>query len=117
MLGTVGGDTGAPGRLPMLGTLAGEGGAPELPMDGVDPGWVGAPGRLPMLGTVGGCAGAPGLPMLGTVTGGGGHTLDGDAACARRNEARVSPPKSMLTRRATPMPPAYSPGAGEGGCR
>jgi len=97
MLGTLGGETGAPGRLPMLGTLGGEGGAPGLPMDGVEPGCVGAPGRLPMLGIVCGCAGAPGLPRLGTVTGGGGHTLEGEAACARRNEASVSPAKSIWT--------------------
>jgi hypothetical protein len=114
MLGTVGGETGAPGRLPMLGTLGGDGGAPMVPMDGVEPGCVAAPGWLPMLGTVGGCAG-PRLPMLGTVVGGGGHTLEGEAACARRYDASVSPAKSMLTRRATLMPPAYSSRAGKGG--
>ena len=85
----------------MLGTVGGE---------------PGAPGRLPMLGIVCGCEGAPGLPRLGTVTGGGGHTLEGEAACARRYDASVSPAKSMLTRRATLMPPAYSSRAGEGGC-
>jgi hypothetical protein len=33
--------------------------------------------------------------MLGTVTGGGGHTADGEAAWASRNAAAVSPAKSM----------------------
>jgi hypothetical protein len=80
MLGVDPGCAGSPGRMPMLGTVGGDGGAPGLPMLGVDPGCAGWPGRLPMLGTVSGCGGAPGLPMLGTVTGGGGHTLDGDAA-------------------------------------
>ena len=64
----------------MLGTVGGE---------------TGSPARLPMLGTAGGDGGAPGLPRLGTVVGGGGHTLDGDAACARRNAAAVRPAKSM----------------------
>jgi hypothetical protein len=98
MLGTVGGETGSPGWLPMLGTLGGEGGEPELPMLGVDPGCVGWPGWLPMLGTVSGPGGAPGLPMLGTVTGGGGYTAQGDtAAWARMNAAALSPAKSIPT--------------------
>src|SRR5438477_13045335 len=102
MLGTLGGETGAPGRLPMLGTLGGEGGAPGLPMLGVEPGCVGWPGRLPMLGTVGGCAGAPGLPRLGTVAGGGGHTLEGEAAWASSSaaevrQARTIPPRNSNT--------------------
>jgi len=101
MLGTVGGETGSPARLPMLGTVCGDGGAPGLPMLGVAPGCPGAP-RLPRLGTDGGCAGAPRLPRLGTVAGGGGHTVDGDAACARRNAAAVRPAKSIPTTGSNP---------------
>jgi len=67
MLGTVGGEPGAPGRLPMLGTVAGCAGAPELPR----------------LGTVAGGGGHTGA----------GDAL----ACARRNAAAVSPAKSMPT--------------------
>jgi hypothetical protein len=52
MLGVEPGWAASPGRLPMLGTLGGEGGAPALPMLGVEPGWTASPGRLPMLGTV-----------------------------------------------------------------
>jgi hypothetical protein len=95
MLGVAPGWAGSPGRLPMLGTVGGEGGAPRLPRLGVDPGCAGWPGRLPMLGTVSGCGGAPGLPRLGTVAGGGGHTLDGEAAWASNMVADRIPASTM----------------------
>jgi hypothetical protein len=48
-----------------------------------------------MLGVVTGGGGAPGLPRLGTVAGGGGQTLDGEAAWASISAADTRQARTM----------------------
>ena len=53
---------------------------------------------VPQLAEGSGEGGEPGLPMLGVVTGGGGHSCDGDTvACTRSIAATLRPEKIMRT--------------------